>query len=92
MVVGTEAGMVVAITAAVITAAVIMVAVIMEAAILAVMASDTRMAAGIMAGPASQRAPDIAARTSARSAMRPSVPRIFATPSTRIPAPFATAV
>jgi hypothetical protein len=87
MVVGTEAGMAVAITAAV-----IMVVVIMEAAILVVMASGTRMAAGIMAGPASQLARDIAARTSARSAMRPSVLRIFATPSTCIPAPSATAV
>jgi hypothetical protein len=77
MVVGTEAGMVV---------------VIMEAAILVVMASDTRMSAGIMAGPASQPARDIMARTLARSAMRPSVLRIFTTPSTRIPAPSATAV
>ena len=54
MVVGTEAGMAAAITAAV------MVVVIMVAAILAVMASDTCMAAGIMAGPASQRARDSA--------------------------------
>ncbi|MGY4357104.1 hypothetical protein ACVW0J_003597 [Bradyrhizobium sp. i1.7.7] len=56
MVVGTEAGMAAAIMVAAITAAVIMVVVIMEAAILVVMASGTRMAAGIMAGPASQLA------------------------------------
>jgi|UPI0005770E51 hypothetical protein len=92
MVVGTEAGMAVAITAVAITAVVITAVVIMEAAILVVMASDMRMVAGIMAGPASQRAPDIVARTSARSAMRPSVLRIFETPSTCIPAPSATAV
>jgi hypothetical protein len=79
MAVGTEAVMVA-------------VAVIMAAAILAVMVSGTRMvAAGIMAGCGSQPEFDMVVRTSVRSAMRASVLRISATPSTRTPARSAMA-